>query len=214
MNYHWDWDAVREALPLLLEGFETTLLATVLGTLVAAVLGLALAVGGRAPTRWVTLPLAGLVTFVRSTPLLVQLAGAYAVFTTLDPLTIGVAVLGVHYSAYLAEVYRAGIDAVPRGQWEAARALSLTPGLTWRDVILPQAVRTVLPALGNYAISMFKETPFLAVITVAEMVAQAREYGADHFAYPEAFTLAGLVFLLASYPTSLALRKLEQRLGH
>ncbi|MEX3102079.1 ectoine/hydroxyectoine ABC transporter permease subunit EhuD [Streptomyces sp. V2] len=214
MNYQWDWEAAREALPLLLEGFKTTVLATVLGTLVAAVLGLALAIGGRAPSRWVTFPLKAVLEFVRSTPLLVQLVGAYAVFTTVSPLTIGVAVLGIHYSAYLAEVYRAGIDAVPKGQWEAARALSLSPSRTWRDVVLPQAVRTVLPALGNYAIAMFKETPFLAVITVSEMVAQAREYGADHFAYPEAFTLAGLVFLLASYPTSLALRKLEQRLGH
>lgn len=214
MNYQWDWAAAREALPLLLAGFRTTVLATVLGTALAAVVGLVLAVGGRAPTRWVTLPLRGVVEFVRSTPLLVQLVGAYAVFTSVDPLIIGVAVLGVHYSAYLAEVYRAGIDAVPTGQWEAARALSLSPARTWWAVILPQAVRGVLPALGNYAIAMFKETPFLAVITVSEMVAQAREYGADHFAYPEAFTLAGLVFLLASYPTSLALRKLEQRLGH
>ncbi|MFM9441342.1 ectoine/hydroxyectoine ABC transporter permease subunit EhuD [Streptomyces acidiscabies] len=214
MNYPWNWEAAREALPLLLEGFRTTVLATVSGTLVAAVLGLALAIGGRAPSRLVTFPLKAVLEFVRSTPLLVQLVGAYAVFTSVSPLTIGVAVLGVHYSAYLAEVYRAGIDAVPKGQWEAARALSLSPPVTWRDVVLPQAVRTVLPALGNYAIAMFKETPFLAVITVSEMVARAREYGADHFAYPEAFTLAGLVFLLASYPTSLALRKLEQRLGH
>ncbi|MEU3985953.1 ectoine/hydroxyectoine ABC transporter permease subunit EhuD [Streptomyces sp. NPDC026672] len=214
MNYQWDWGAAREALPLLLAGFRTTVLATVLGTVLAAVVGLALAVGGRATTRWVTLPLKAGVEIVRSTPLLVQLVGAYAVFTSIAPLTIGVVVLGLHYSAYLAEVYRAGIDAVPAGQWEAARALSLSPVRTWRSVVLPQAVRTVLPALGNYAIAMFKETPFLAVITVSEMVAQAREYGADHFAYPEAFTLAGLVFLLASYPTSLALRKLEQRLGN
>ncbi|MHC5905960.1 ectoine/hydroxyectoine ABC transporter permease subunit EhuD [Streptomyces sp. S6] len=214
MTHQWDWEAAREALPLLLTGFRTTLLATALGTLVAAVLGLALAVGGRAPSRWVSWPVRAVAEFVRSTPLLVQLAGAYAVFTSVSPLTLGVAVLGVHYSAYLAEVYRAGIDAVPRGQWEAARALSLSPVRTWADVVLPQAVRTVLPSLGNYAIAMFKETPFLAVITVAEMVAHAREFGADHFAYPEAFTLAGLVFLLASWPTSLALRKLEQRLGH
>jgi len=214
VTHEWDWGAAREALPLLLAGFRTTLLATVLGTLVAACLGLALSVGGRAPSRWVSLPVRAALEFVRSTPLLVQLMGAYAVFTSLSPLTIGVAVLGVHYSAYLAEVYRAGIDAVPKGQWEAARALSLSPARMWADVVLPQAVRTVLPSLGNYAIAMFKETPYLAVITVSEMVARAREFGADRFAYPEAFTLAGLVFLLASWPTSFALRKLEQRLGH
>ncbi|MFG2883886.1 ectoine/hydroxyectoine ABC transporter permease subunit EhuD [Streptomyces sp. NPDC048297] len=214
MNYDWDWGAVRDSLPLLWDGFLTTLLATVLGTLVAAVLGLVVAVAGRAPTRLVTVPVRAVTEFVRSTPLLVQLVGAYAVFSTVQPLTLGIAVLGVHYAAYLSEVYRAGIDGVPRGQWEACRALSLSPRRTWQAVILPQAVRSVLPALGNYAVSMFKETPFLAVITVTEMVARAREYGADHFTYAETFTLAGLIFLAASYPTSLVMRKLEQRLGH
>ena len=214
MNYNWDWGAVRDSLPLLWDGFLTTVLATVLGTLVAAVLGLVVAVAGRAPTRLVTVPVRVVTEFVRSTPLLVQLVGAYAVFNTVQPLTIGIAVLGVHYAAYLSEVYRAGIDGVPKGQWEACRALSLPPRRTWQAVIRPQAVRSVLPALGNYAISMFKETPFLAVITVTEMVAEAREYGADHFTYAETFTLAGLIFLAASYPTSLLMRKLEQRLGH
>lgn len=210
----FDWNAARDALPLVLEGFRVTLLATVLGTLVAAVLGLAIAVAGRAPSRFVTVPVRVVMEFIRSTPLLVQLVGAAALFTAVEPLTIGIAVLGVHYAAYTSEVYRAGIDGVPKGQWEACRALSLTPRRTWQAVILPQAVRNVLPALGNYAISMFKETPFLAVITVQEMVFGARKYGADHFAYTEAFTLAGLVFLVASYPTSLLMRKLEKRLGH
>jgi polar amino acid transport system permease protein len=214
MTYEWKWDAVSEALPLLLDGFLITLLATVLGTLLAAVLGLIVAMANRAPTRWVTVPVRSAVEFVRSTPLLVQLVGAYAVFNTVDPLTIGITVLGIHYASYMSEVYRAGIDGVPKGQWEACRALSMSPKRTWQAVVLPQAVRNVLPALGNYAIAMFKETPFLAVITVMEMVAQAREYGADHFSYAESFTLAGLIFLLASYPTSLLMRKLEKRLGH
>ncbi|MFJ5719855.1 ectoine/hydroxyectoine ABC transporter permease subunit EhuD [Streptomyces sp. NPDC093149] len=210
----FDWNAAGDALPLLLRGFEVTLLATVLGTLVAAVLGLAVAVAGRAASRFVTVPVRVVMEFIRSTPLLVQLVGAAALFTSVEPLVTGIVVLGVHYAAYTSEVYRAGIDGVPKGQWEACRALSLGPRRTWQAVILPQAVRNVLPALGNYAIAMFKETPFLAVITVQEMVFEARKYGADHFAYTEAFTLAGLVFLVASYPTSLLMRKLEKRLGH
>ncbi|WP_327246189.1 ectoine/hydroxyectoine ABC transporter permease subunit EhuD [Streptomyces sp. NBC_01320] len=210
----FDWNAAGDVLPLVLQGFEVTLLATVLGTLVAAVLGLAVAVAGRAPSRFVTVPVRAVMEFIRSTPLLVQLVGAAAFFTSVEPLTIGIVVLGVHYAAYTSEVYRAGIDGVPKGQWEACRALSLSPRRTWQAVVLPQAVRKVLPALGNYAISMFKETPFLAVITVQEMVFEARRYGANHFAYTEAFTLAGLVFLVASYPTSLLMRKLEKRLGH
>ncbi|MCX4786897.1 ectoine/hydroxyectoine ABC transporter permease subunit EhuD [Streptomyces sp. NBC_01221] len=210
----FDWNAAGDVLPLVLKGFEVTLLATVLGTLVAAVLGLAIAVAGRAPSKCVTVPVRAVMEFIRSTPLLVQLVGAAALFASVEPLVIGIVVLGVHYATYTSEVYRAGIDGVPKGQWEACRALSLTPRRTWQAVILPQAVRNVLPALGNYAISMFKETPFLAVITVQEMVFEARQYGAAHFAYTEAFTLAGLVFLVASYPTSLLMRKLEKRLGH
>ncbi|WP_405936879.1 ectoine/hydroxyectoine ABC transporter permease subunit EhuD [Streptomyces sp. NBC_00726] len=214
MNNGFDWGAVGEAFPQVLNGFWVTLLATVFGTLVAAVLGLAIAVAGRAPSRLVTVPVKTVMEFVRSTPLIVQLVGAAALFTSVEPLTIGIVVLGVHYAAYTSEVYRAGIDAVPKGQWEACRALSLTPRRTWQTVILPQAVRNVVPALGNYAISMFKETPFLAVITVHEMVFEARDYGTQHFVFTEVFTLAGLIFLVASYPTSLLMRKLEKRLGH
>lgn len=214
MTTEFDWSAVGDALPLLLKGFETTLLATVFGTVVAAVLGLAIAVAGRAPSRFVTVPVRVVTEFVRSTPLLVQLVGAAAVFSSVEPLTVGIVVLGIHYASYTSEVYRAGIDGVPKGQWEACRALSMSPRRTWQAVILPQAVRNVLPALGNYAISMFKETPFLAVITVHEMVFEARAYGTEHFRYTEVFTLAGLIFLVASYPTSLLMRKLEKRLGH
>lgn len=209
-----NWEDVEEVTPLLLEGFKTTLLATVLGTLLAAVLGLVIAVLGRTPTWLVRVPLRMAVEFIRATPMLVQMVLAVALFTTVEPLTVGIAVLGVHYAAYMSEVYRAGIDAVPKGQWEACRALSLPARRTWQVVILPQAIRNVLPSLGNYAISMFKETPFLAVIFVEEMVFEARTYGADHFDYTEAFTIAAVIFLVASYPTALLMRRLEKRLGH
>ena len=147
------------------------------------------------------------------TPLVVQLVFVYLLLPQVGALTIGVAVLGVHYATYMAEVYRAGIDSVPAGQWEAAHALSLPRVRTWRAIIIPQAIRSTLPALGNYAISMFKETPFLFAITVVEMVTAAQQYGGRVFAYTEAFTLAGLIFLAASYPTSLLIRRLETKLA-
>ncbi|MFE2428318.1 ectoine/hydroxyectoine ABC transporter permease subunit EhuD [Streptomyces sp. NPDC059373] len=210
----WDWHTAREGLPLILHGFGITLLATALGSLVAIVLGLVIAVLGRTPTRWVRLPLRAVVEFVRSTPVMIQLFAVWVLAPGLDPLTIGIVVLGVHYAMYTSEVYRAGIDAVPRGQWEAAVALSLPPARTWWGVVLPQAVRKVVPALGNYVISMFKETPFLSVITVNEMVHAANQFGSDNFAYLEAFTIAAAIFLIASYPTSMLMRKLEKRLAH
>jgi polar amino acid transport system permease protein len=215
----FDWSFAFDILPEMLYAFlRFSLVATVLGILVAAVLGLAFAIVRRARVPVLAPLTTAFIDFVRSTPLLVQLFFLFFVLPeagiTLPPLTTGVIGLGVHYACYLAEVYRAGIESVPKGQWEAATALSLPPRLQWQHVILPQAIRNVLPALGNYAISMFKETPFLALITVPEMVQRAQAIGSISFRYLEPITLAGLIFLAASYPTAIALRKLEIRLGH
>lgn len=210
----WSWQRAEDALPFLWDGFKITLLATALGFLLAAVLGLAIAVIRRSAPRWLSLPVYLAAEFVRMTPIVVQLLFVFALLPQFSALSIGIAVLGVHYSSYMAEVYRAGIDEVPKGQWEAARALSLPPTRTWRAVILPQVVRNSLPALGNNAVSMFKDTPYLFTISVVELVTAAQIYGADHFAYLEAFTLAGLFFLVASYPTSVLIRRLEKRLAY
>jgi polar amino acid transport system permease protein len=215
----WDWQFAFDVLPDLLYGFlRYTLVATVLGTAVAAILGLTFAIIRRAHVPVLAPLTTGFIEFIRSTPLIVQLFFLFFVLpqfgVTLGALTTGVIGLGVHYACYLAEVYRAGIDGVPKGQWEACTALSLPPRLQWQHVVLPQAIRNVMPALGNYAISMFKETPFLALITVPEMVQRAFSIGSISFRYLEPITLAGLIFLLASYPTAIALRKLETRLGH
>jgi polar amino acid transport system permease protein len=215
----WDWNFALDVLPELLSAFlRYTLVATVLGTALAAVLGLAFAIIRRTHMPVLAPLVTAFIEFVRSTPLLVQLFFLFFVLpefgVTLSPLTTGVLGLGVHYACYLAEVYRAGIEGVPKGQWEASTALSLPARLQWQHVILPQAIRNVLPALGNYAISMFKETPFLALITVPEMVQRSQAIGSISFRYLEPITLAGLIFLAASYPTAIALRKLEMRLGH
>ena len=210
----WSWERAGDALPFLLEGFQITLLATVLGMVIAATLGLVIALLRRSKHRWISMPVGWVNEFIRQTPLLVQLVFAYYLFTNLAPLQIGIAVLGIHYATYLSEVYRAGIEGVPPGQWEATRALSMGPVRAWQAVILPQAIRSTLPALGNYAVSMFKETPYLFAISVVELVSAAQQFGARNFQYLEAITLAGLIFLIASYPTSLLIRKLEKRLAY
>lgn len=215
----WDWQFAFDVLPDLLYAFvRFSLVATLLGTALAAALGLAFAIIRRARVPVLAPLTTAFIEFIRSTPLLVQLFFLFFVLPefgiTLPALTTGVIGLGVHYACYLAEVYRAGIEGVPQGQWEACTALSLPARLQWQHVILPQAIRNVMPALGNYAISMFKETPFLALITVPEMVQRASSIGSISFRYLEPITLAGLIFLVASYPTAIALRKLEMRLGH
>ncbi|UNK69868.1 ectoine/hydroxyectoine ABC transporter permease subunit EhuD [Microbacterium sp. H1-D42] len=211
----WNWDHVFAALPDMLWAFLTvTLFVTVLGSIIAAVLGLLIALARRSTPRPVAAILTFVMNFIRMTPLVVQLLFAYYAFTAVPPLTLGVIIFGIHYATYMAEVYRAGIDAVPHGQWEAATALSMSRGRTWTAVIIPQALRSTLPALGNYVISMFKETPFLAVITVTDMVRAAQEYGASNFRFIEAIIMAGVLFLVASYPTSLLIGRLEKRLAY
>ena len=132
---------------------------------------------------------------------------------TFGALTTGILALGLNYSAYIAEVYRAGIDGVPQGQWEAARALDFSPAQTWTRVILPQALPPMLPVLGNYLIGMFKDSPLLATITVPEMFAAAEHIAGETYRYNEPYTLVGLIFLCLSYPASLAVRQLEKRFG-
>src|SRR5690606_17765272 len=166
---NWDWDYTFEILPELLEHFvRYALVATVLGITVAAALGLVFAIIRRSRVPVLAQVTTAFIEFVRSTPLLIQLFFLFYALPgmgiTLSPMVAGVLGLGVHYACYCADVYRAGIEAVPKGQWEASLALQLPAHITWRRVVLPQAVRNVLPALGNYAIAMFKETPFLALI--------------------------------------------------
>ncbi|MCW4456779.1 ectoine/hydroxyectoine ABC transporter permease subunit EhuD [Microbacterium sp. MPKO10] len=210
----WDWTMVWESLPdLLLKFVEVTLLVTILGSIIAAVLGLIIAIARRSAPKPIAAVLTFIVNFIRMTPIVVQLLFAYYLFLELDPVTIGVIIFGIHYSTYMAEVYRAGIEAVPDGQWEATTALSMSRSRTWVAVVIPQALRSTIPALGNYVISMFKDTPFLIAITVTEMVRAALVFGGNHFTYIEAITTAGIIFLIASYPTSLLIGRLEKRLA-
>jgi polar amino acid transport system permease protein len=211
----WDWGNASAAFPLLLQGLVVTFEATVLGSALAFVLGLILTLLRLSRVPVLSQVVWAFVEFVRDTPLLVQL---YFVFFALPPLVgfkmsalvTGVITLGVHYAAYTSDTYRAGIQAVPAGQWEAATALSLPRHRIWLSVVLPQAIRRSLPSLGNYLISMFKDTPLLLTIGVLEMVGQAKAAGAATYSYVEPYTIAGLLFLVLSYPSSLLVRKLER----
>jgi polar amino acid transport system permease protein len=212
-------DFARRIFPDILEAFlRYTLVATVLASLLAAALGLVFAVIRRTRVPVLAPLTTAFIEFVRSTPIPIQLFFMFYVLPQaglrLSGLAVGVLTLGMHYACYYAEVYRAGIEGVPKGQWEACTALSLSPRDQWLKVVLPQAIRNVLPALGNYVISMFKETPFLFLIGVPEMVQEAVAVGGRSFRYLEPVTIAGLIFLAASYPSAVAIRKLENRLGH
>jgi polar amino acid transport system permease protein len=216
VSIDWDWGYVVEILPALLHATLITIRISLMGFGVALVVGLLIAIARMNRNGFISGPAWAFVEFVRLTPLLVQLFFAFYVLpelgVSLPAEPTGVIVLGLHYATYVSEVFRSGIRAVATGQWEASIALSLPTFAVWRRVILPQAIRPMIPALGNFLIQMFKEVPLLSTITVYELLGTANLIAGSSFRYLETLTLVGFIFLLLSYPSSLLTRYLEIRL--
>jgi polar amino acid transport system permease protein len=204
-------------LPILLKGAVVTVIATFGGFAGALVGGAVVAAANRSRLLVLRLFARGFVYVVRNTPLLVQLYFVFYVLPgfgiTIDALAAGILGLSIHYSAFTAEIYRAGIGAVPRGQFEAADALGLNLWQKWVLVVAPQAIRPVLPVLGNYLIGMFKETPILAAITIIELFGAAQDVAGKTYRYNEPYTLVAVIFLLISIPCSLVVRRLDTTRG-
>lgn len=212
----FDWQFALQIMPQLLHAAMYTIGITCVAFLLALVGGLLLALLRRSHSRMLSWPATAVIEFIRSTPLLIQLYFLFYVMPefglTLSALEAGTVGIALHYSCYVAEVYRAGLNAVPSGQWEAASALSLSRWDIYRNVVLPQAIRPIIPTLGNYLVAMFKDTPVLSAITVVELMLQAKNIGSQTFRYVEPITLAGLFFLIISIVVSLLVRQLEARL--
>jgi polar amino acid transport system permease protein len=210
----WDWAYAWQILPDLLAAAVITIEATLLGFAVAAVLGLVLAILRMSQNPWISNPITGFIEFIRGTPVLIQIFFMFYVLPqfgiTMPALLTGVLALGLHYATYCSEVYRAGLENIPRGQWEAATALNLTTYRTFKDVIIPQAIPPVVPALGNYFIAMFKETPLLSAIAVVELMQTAKILGSFSFRYLEPITLVGAFFLAMSLIASALNQQVER----
>ena len=222
MLFGIEWDTSNDLafaisiFPILMRGLVVTLQATVLGFFVALVLGLILAVLKSAPTRIISWPAKLITEFIRDTPLLIQLFFLYYVLPEygliLPAFLTGALALGLQYSAYTSEVYRAGIEAVVRGQREAARALNV-PGLhTFTHVILPQAVPRIIPAMGNYLVSIMKDVPILSVVTVLEMLNVAQIIGDRTFNYLIPLSMVGGIYLVLTLVAAGGVRLLDDAL--
>jgi polar amino acid transport system permease protein len=209
----FDWEFALEILPQLARAAVITIEATLVGFALAATLGLVFALLRRSKNPWVSMLTGGFVEFIRSTPVLIQIFFMFYVFpqfgVVIPAFAAGVLALGIHYASYCSEVYRAGLEGLPRGQWEAATALNLSPWRTYKDVIIPQAIPPVVPALGNYLIGMFKETPLLSAIAVVELMQTAKIIGSETFRYLEPITMVGLFFLVMSLIASAGVRRVE-----
>ena len=208
----WDWEFAFEVFPQIVSAIGVTIGATVAAYMISLTLGLVLTLLRRSSFKPLSLLVAGVIEFIRMTPPLVQLFFVYFAFN-MSPFVTGALVLGVHYATYVSEVYRSGIEAVPKSQWEAGKALNFTRPQMWRKIVLPQAVPPVIPMLGNYLIVLFKETPLLAGIYVTEMMMVAQMIGADTYRFLEPVTIVGFLFLVLSYPSALFIRYLEKQSG-
>lgn len=220
MNNNWKWETFFEAFPIVIKGLGITVGLTFACFAFALVFGFVWTFFRRLPIvsiRWIS---TWVMEFIRSTPPLVQLFFIFyawpmvpVVGITLDPFTCAVLGIGIHYSTYIGEIYRSGIESIDKGQWEASTALNFSTFDKWKKIILPQAIPPTIPMLGNYFIIMFKEVPLASTIGVGGIMYMANSYGALNFAYLEPLTIVGIIFLLLSYPSSILIRKLEVQMN-
>lgn len=208
--FDWRWSFAWEILPRLIVATGNTLLAAGVGYLIALVLGLVFALAQRTGFNPLTRAVRELVEFIRSTPLVLQIFFVFYVFpqfgVRLAPWTAGMIAIGLHYASYLSEVYRGGIESVPRGQWEAARALNFSTARTYFRIIIPQSLPPAIAGMGNYLVGIFKDTPMLSVIGVAELMHTANAIGAESYRFLEPYTMVGVIFLMISLPTAALIR--------
>ncbi len=208
-------DRAGDYLPLLMNGVWLTLVVTFFSVILSTVLGFVWAI-----MTWTGNPLLvgisrGFITIIRGIPIIVQLFYIYFVMPEigldLSALQAGIIGLGIAYSAYQAENFRAGIESIDKGQIEAAMSIGMSEALIMRRVILPQAIRIVMPPFGNTIIMMLKDSSLVSTITVAELTRQGQLIAASTFDNMTVFTLVALIYLGLSLPLTFLTRHLEKR---
>ncbi|MEH2519919.1 polar amino acid transport system permease protein [Bradyrhizobium sp. AZCC 1610] len=211
------WRDTVEFLPILMSGVALTIIVTIGSLLLSTVLGLIWALMRVSGIGVLTGFSAGLINVIRGIPIIVLLFYLYFVMpelgVTLTALQAAVLGLGIAYSAYQAENFRAGIEAIDKGQIEAAQAIGMGWWQTMRRVVLPQAVKIVLPPYGNVMIMMLKDSSQASTITVAELALQGKLIASSTFKNTSVFTLVALMYLTMSIPLILLVRHFEKRAG-
>lgn len=199
----------------LLAGLLITVELTVIVIVLSLVLALVVALCRMSRTRLLRWPINAYIEVMRGTPLLLQLIYIYYVLPEigirLNAFVAGTVGLTLNYSAYLSEVYRGGIQAVPKGQHDAAAALGMTRTLAMRRIVLPQAVRIVIPTLGNYFISLFKDTALCSVVSIQEVLFTAQIIAARNFQYFTLYTVVAVMYFTVSFPAARLVGWLERR---
>jgi polar amino acid transport system permease protein len=212
----FDWSAIPEMMPALLTGLRVTVLLTFVIMGIALVAALPIALARMSSRRWLRFPSTIYVQVLRGTPVLLQLFYLYYVLPfagiELNAWTAGIIGMSAAYSAYLSEIYRAGIEAVDRGQTEAALALGMSRVQVMRIVVLPQAFRIVIPPIGNMFVGLFKDTSLLSILTIRELMFQGQLLAATNFRHITIFTVIAILYLAVCWPSAAIIDRLEQKL--
>jgi len=211
------WQVVKDYSGILFQSAGMTIVLSGLSFPLAILLGLTIALGRLYGRSWLRLPLTAYVEFLRGTPVMLQL---YFIFFFLPEVGVKIpafwtAILGlaINYSAYESEIYRAGLQAIPKGQMEAALALGMSRVLALRRIIVPQAVRIVIPPVVNDFIALFKDTSVCSVVTIIELTKRFSVLSMSTQATVELMGMTALLYLMMSYPMSIISRRIETRLG-
>jgi polar amino acid transport system permease protein len=213
MAYKWRFDVVWDNAPLLLSGLGETVSLSFASMVAGLVLGLVVALARLSPWRLVRLVAYGYTEFFRTTPLLVQIMWVYTVLPlltgiVLSPFYSALVALGLNVSAFMAEIYRAGIMSIGRGQREASLALGMTSTQMMSRIILPQAVTRMIPPMGTMWVSLFKDTSIASFVGVTETMYQARLLAVETYRPLEVFTAVAVIYFVITYPQSIGVNYL------
>ncbi len=203
-------------LPSLLQGALLTIAVSLLSFGMALVLGLATGLARISRLMVLRVVAACYIQFIRGTPLLLQLFFIYYVLPyvgiVLTPFVSGAMGLTLNYAAYMAEVFRSGIQAIPKGQWEAGASVGMSRRLMLRRIILPQAVRIIVPSLGNFFVSIFKDSALVSVITMRDLMFSGQLLASATYKHFEIFTMVAVIYFMISYPTAKFVEWIEARI--
>lgn len=198
------------------DGILVTFKVTVGAILLASVIGLIAGLGRISSNRIINGTASLYVEVIRGIPLLVQIFYIYYAlgrFVRIPDVLSAIIAMAVCYGAYLGEVFRAGIQSIPKGQMEAALSLGMTRGQALRQVILPQAFRVVLPPIGNEFIALLKDSSLVSIIAVSDLLRRGREYASETFSYFETYTVIALIYLVMTLFFSKLISMMEERLN-
>ena len=218
MNYAWDFGALAPYSALLWKGLWITIVFTVTTSLAGLAIGLVAGVLRTNAPRWINVPVIAYIEIFRCTPLLVQLVWMYYALPVLIQVEMspGMAcflTLSLYGGAFYAEIFRGGIEAVERGQWEAGKALGMRRSRIFRRLILPQAVRVMIPSFINQTVLQLKNTSLVSTVAVGDLLYQGSVITAAIYRPLETYTVVAVVYFVVLFPLTLVAQRVEARMG-